>query len=202
MPSIGEAGLWGATGIRTGGVGEGRTMRQQADEVFLLEESTLEPLAVRPIREGLFGKTLEHALQTLLERHPQVIPGKQIDSSSDDPPRFVLLRRETRLSGWSVRQRGQRQRGLFAVPDEDAFSPAAGEQDIPPTDAEADGGLAGRHAHRGSLPEGSKTRPHSAGTGARVLVAVLHVCHRRSVCPSIRHLRRQGRRRHCLRRSS
>jgi hypothetical protein len=54
------------------------------------------------MRSGLFGKTLEDALQTLLQKYPQVIPGKQIDPSSDDPARFVLLRREMPLGGWSL----------------------------------------------------------------------------------------------------
>jgi hypothetical protein len=54
------------------------------------------------MRVGLFGKTLEDALQTLLERCHQVIPGKQIDAASVDSPRFVLLRREMPIGAWSL----------------------------------------------------------------------------------------------------
>jgi hypothetical protein len=48
----------------------------------------------RSMLEGLLGKTLEDPLQTLFESGPQIIPGKQIDPGTEDPPRFVLLRRE------------------------------------------------------------------------------------------------------------
>jgi len=60
------------------------------------------PLPERPMRQGLFDKTLEDALQTLLERYPEIIPGKQIISNTEDPPRFFLLRREMPISGWSL----------------------------------------------------------------------------------------------------
>ena len=77
-------------------------MQTQSDEVFLLDAEQLSPLPARPMRAGLFGKTLEDALQTLLQKYPEIIPGKQIDPGSDDPPRFVLLRREMPLGGWSL----------------------------------------------------------------------------------------------------
>jgi hypothetical protein len=54
------------------------------------------------MRIGLFGKTLEDALQSLLQNYPQIIPGKQIDPVSEEPPRFVLLRREMPIGGWSL----------------------------------------------------------------------------------------------------
>ena len=69
-------------------------MRPTSDEIFHIRGGKFTSLPARTMRDGLFGKTLEDALQTLLVKHPQVIPGKQIDPSSDDPPRFVLLRQE------------------------------------------------------------------------------------------------------------
>ncbi len=38
----------------------------------------------------------------LIERYPEVLPGKQIDPGSDDPPRFALLRREVPVAGGSL----------------------------------------------------------------------------------------------------
>ena len=48
------------------------------------------------------GRRSRDALQTLIEKHPAIIPGKQIDPDSESPPRFVLLRREMPVSGWSL----------------------------------------------------------------------------------------------------
>ena len=77
-------------------------MDNQSDQVFYLDGKELTALPSRSMREGLLGKTLEDALQTFLEQYPQVIPGKQIDPSAEDPPRFVLLRREMPIGGWSL----------------------------------------------------------------------------------------------------
>ena len=77
-------------------------MKTPSDEIFLLDGEKLNPLPVRSMKAGLFGKNLEDALQTMLQRYPQVIPGKQIDMVSDDPPRFALLRREVPIGGWSL----------------------------------------------------------------------------------------------------
>lgn len=38
----------------------------------------------------------------MLEEHPAIIPGNQIDPTNEDPPRFVLLRREMPVGGWSL----------------------------------------------------------------------------------------------------
>lgn len=72
------------------------------DEVFMVSADRMEPLVARSMKQGLFGKKLEDALQTLIERYPEVIPGKQIDPGSENPPRFVLLRREMPVGGWSL----------------------------------------------------------------------------------------------------
>lgn len=74
----------------------------KSDEIFLLNGENLEPLPARTMREGFFGETLEAALQRFFEKYPQIIPGKQINPGSDDPPRFVLLRREMPIGGWSL----------------------------------------------------------------------------------------------------
>ena len=75
-------------------------MPTQSDEIFFLAADQLRPLPIRSMRLGLFGKKLEDALQELLQKYPQIIPGKQIDPS--DPPRFVLLQREMPVGGWSL----------------------------------------------------------------------------------------------------
>jgi hypothetical protein len=90
-------------------------MQNQSDEIFLLENDRLSPLPVRSMQAGLFGKTLEDALQTLLQKYPQIIPGKQIDPVSEDPPRFALLRREMPVGGWSLDHLYVDQRGVLTL---------------------------------------------------------------------------------------
>lgn len=75
-------------------------MPSSVDEIYVLNERNFRSLPERSMREGFWGKTLEEALQTLLEKHPQVIPSTQI--SSDAPPIFVLLRREMPVGTWSL----------------------------------------------------------------------------------------------------
>jgi len=66
-------------------------------------------------RQALLGQTLEGALQTLLQDNPELIPGKQIDPSSEDPPRFVLLRREMPVASWSLDHLYVDQRGILTL---------------------------------------------------------------------------------------
>lgn len=75
---------------------------QKKDEIFIIREKELRPLPSRQMREGLFGKSLEDALQTLLSRYPQLLSGSQMSPESDDPPRFFLLRREMPVGSWSL----------------------------------------------------------------------------------------------------
>jgi hypothetical protein len=51
----------------------------------------------------------------LLQKYPQVIPGKQIDPVSEDPPRFALLRREMPIGGWSLDHLYVDQRGVLTL---------------------------------------------------------------------------------------
>lgn len=67
------------------------------DVVFVLDGNQLRDLPSRTMQEGLFGKTLEESLQTLLERYPEILPGYQIDPNAEDPPRFFTLGREVRV---------------------------------------------------------------------------------------------------------
>lgn len=73
-----------------------------SDEIFIIREKELSALPSRQMREGLFGKSLEDALQTLLSRYPQLLPGSQMAPDSDDPPQFFLLRREMPVGSWSL----------------------------------------------------------------------------------------------------
>ncbi len=77
-------------------------MHSTSDEVFVINGEDFHALPSRPFRAGLFGKNLEEALQILIEKNPNVLPGKQMEPGSDDPPRFVLLRREMPVGGWSL----------------------------------------------------------------------------------------------------
>jgi len=69
-------------------------MSEKSGEVFIIEGGNIKPLPPRSFRGGVFGKNLEEALKNLIEKYPEVIPGRQIDPESDDPPRFALLCRE------------------------------------------------------------------------------------------------------------
>ncbi|MFQ5903911.1 MAG: hypothetical protein ACE5JO_09490 [Candidatus Binatia bacterium] len=90
-------------------------MPGKSDEVFVIEGEELRPLPGHPWRAGLFGKTLEEALQTLIEKYPQILPGKQMDPGSDDPPRFVLLCREMTSGGGSLDHLLVDQRGILTL---------------------------------------------------------------------------------------
>jgi hypothetical protein len=67
-------------------------MVDRSDEVFHYSGEILTSMPARSMREGLFGKSLEDALQTFFENYPQLIPGKQIDPGNDDPPRFIGIK--------------------------------------------------------------------------------------------------------------
>lgn len=73
-----------------------------SDSVFYFSGTQITPLAARDFRSGLFGKTLEDALQTLIESEPNLLNGRQMEPGSNDPPRFALLRREMPVGDWSV----------------------------------------------------------------------------------------------------
>jgi hypothetical protein len=77
-------------------------MASETDKVFILRNGKMQPVPFRPMKTGILGKSLEEALQILLQKHPEVIPGSQIDPASEEPPKFVLLRREMPVGGWSL----------------------------------------------------------------------------------------------------
>ena len=90
-------------------------MSASSDEIFLIDSATIRRMPNRSMREGLLGKTLEDALQYLMEQYPQLIPGKQISPSSDDPPRFILLRREMPIGSWLLDHLYVDQRGVLTL---------------------------------------------------------------------------------------
>jgi hypothetical protein len=81
-----------------------RSVNMQAppDEVFVLDDGDIRALPLRQMRSGLFGKSLEDALQSLFEDYPSILPGSQIDPASEEPPCFALLRREMPVGSWSL----------------------------------------------------------------------------------------------------
>lgn len=94
-------------------------MTNSDDEIFLLKGNEIVPLPSKTMRAGLFGKSLEEALQQFIERFPKVIPSKQIDP--DDPPRFVLLRREMPVGGWSLDHLFVDQKGILTLVETKLF---------------------------------------------------------------------------------
>ena len=54
-------------------------MTKQSDQVFLIKGDGLHTLPERTVREVFFRKNLEDALQNLIKRHPEVLPGKMIE---------------------------------------------------------------------------------------------------------------------------
>jgi hypothetical protein len=77
-------------------------MAKKIDEIIHIHNNTVTFMPHRTMRDGIMGKTLEDALQTILENYPQIIPGKQIEPGNPEPPRFVLLRREMPVTGGSL----------------------------------------------------------------------------------------------------
>jgi hypothetical protein len=77
-------------------------MHSGPDEIFILDSGDIRSLPLRPMRLGLFGKSLEDALQSLFEEYPSIIPGTQINPASEEPPHFALLRREMPVGSWSL----------------------------------------------------------------------------------------------------
>ena len=77
-------------------------MKENSDEIFSLKGDNLLKIPSRDTRTGFRGKSLEDALQTLLEQYPGIIPGSQISPSSEEPPHFALLRREMPVGSWSL----------------------------------------------------------------------------------------------------
>jgi hypothetical protein len=96
-------------------------MQKVSDEVFRLDGEDLTSMPHRSMREGILDKTLEEALQTLLEKYPQIIPGTQIDPVSEDPPNFVLLSREMPVGGWSLDHLFVDQKGVLTLVETKLF---------------------------------------------------------------------------------
>lgn len=90
-------------------------MTTPREEIIVIQNNQPRPLAPHPWQVGLFGKTLEDALQTLIERFPQVLSGQQIDPGSEDPPRFVVLGREVTIGDWSLDLLLVDQRGVLTL---------------------------------------------------------------------------------------
>jgi hypothetical protein len=96
-------------------------MPKRSDIVFHLNGDKLTPMPSRSMRDGILGKNLEDALQTFFERYPEIIPGKQIDPVTEDPPRFVLLRREMPIGGWSLDHLFVDQKGILTLVETKLF---------------------------------------------------------------------------------
>lgn len=85
------------------------------DDIYIVTDGTLRTLPSVQMREGLFGAKLEDALQSILQQYPELIPGRQIAPDEEEPPRFLLLRREMPLSGWSLDLLMVDQRGVLTL---------------------------------------------------------------------------------------
>lgn len=70
--------------------------------IFQEQDGNVNPLPARSLRDGLYGEQLEAALQRLPQEHPEIIPGEQMEPNSDEPPNFVLLKREITIGSWSL----------------------------------------------------------------------------------------------------
>jgi hypothetical protein len=91
------------------------------DEIFLVRGDKIHSLQSTSMRSGQFEEGLEEALQNLFEKHPNIVPGKQIEPGSDDPPRFVLLRRDMPVKGSSVGNLYVDQHGMLTVVEASLF---------------------------------------------------------------------------------
>jgi len=77
-------------------------MIKKFDYVFKLDGSKLHSLPAHPFKQGLFGKNLEDALQTLIEKYPEILQVRDMDPDSEIPPSFVVLNREMPIGGKSL----------------------------------------------------------------------------------------------------
>jgi hypothetical protein len=82
-------------------------MSESSDSVFVYEGGRLSAMPSCSFRDPSLadivrGKTLEAALQSLIENYPELLPGGQIDPTADSPPRFIVLQSETPVAGGSV----------------------------------------------------------------------------------------------------
>lgn len=77
-------------------------MSQESNCVFKLDGDKLHSLSSHPFKDGLLGTTLEDALQSLIEKHPQLLPGQEIDPVSGNPLCFMILCREMPIEGKSL----------------------------------------------------------------------------------------------------
>ncbi len=106
-------------------------MRMKADdEIFLVRGDEIHSLRSRSMRSGQFEEGLEEALKTLFEKHPNIIPGKQIEPGSDDPPRFVLLRRDMPAKGSSVGNLYVDQHGMLTVVETNLFEDPESRREV------------------------------------------------------------------------
>lgn len=64
------------------------------DSIFLLEDGG----AIREMEQAPYQS--EDLLQTLIEEHPELLSGQQINP--DDPPRWLLVKREAGISRWKI----------------------------------------------------------------------------------------------------
>ncbi len=69
-------------------------MPDRSDEIFLVDSDRLRPLPVRPMRYEMFGKTLEDALQSLLQNCPQIITAEMEPSPQNAKAFFGLYAKE------------------------------------------------------------------------------------------------------------
>lgn len=99
----------------------GNISMDKSDYVVIVKDGSPHPLSPYSFKMGLFGKRMEDALQTLLERYPNILPGKQMDPGSEDPPRFVLLCREMPVSGQSLDHLLVDQRGVLTLVEAKLF---------------------------------------------------------------------------------
>jgi hypothetical protein len=90
-------------------------MPANSDEIIFVDGEKVWPLPARPFSAGLFGKTLEDALQTLIEKYPKLILGSQIEPGNEDPPRFALLCREMVNTSGSLDHLLVDQRGVLTL---------------------------------------------------------------------------------------
>ncbi len=85
------------------------------DDIYIVTDGTLRTLPSVQMREGCLAETGRHALQSILQQYPELIPGRQIAPDEEEPPRFLLLRREMPLSGWSLDLLLVDQRGVLTL---------------------------------------------------------------------------------------
>ncbi len=101
------------------------------DDIYIVTDGTLQTLPSVQMREGCLAETGRHLLcSRSCSNTRRLIPGRQIAPDEEEPPRFLLLRREMPLSGWSLDLLLVDQRGVLTLVEQKLIQNPESRRDV------------------------------------------------------------------------